>query len=407
MISDLLIVNGRAVIPGGVVENACVMISGGVIADIRPAGPEQAFLERQMEKYVINAGGAWILPGCVDLHSDAIEREIEPRPGAIFPVELAFRELEKRLAGCGITTVFHSLSFAREELGLRSNELVARVIRRICELSAGSTLIRHRIHLRYEITDLSAVPVIMELMNEGKVDLLSFMDHTPGQGQFRELEKYKEWMRWSSGVEEEKTEEILAQKNNVDRRLVLAGMRQLSDKARELGIPVASHDDDSPARIKMAHELGISISEFPVNMETASFARRMGLNVCVGAPNVVRGVSQAKNLSAREAVAVGAANILCSDYYPPAMLPAVFALAETPDSLPQSVSLVSANPARAAGLAGEVGALEVGRRADLVLVRLDEGIPVVLMTMVDGRVVYSLNYHCRGEQVATCNNRSF
>jgi alpha-D-ribose 1-methylphosphonate 5-triphosphate diphosphatase len=403
--SKLVIINGRAVTPDGVVENACLVVSRGIIVEIGPAGQVRCAPGGRKGEPVLDAGGAWMLPGCIDLHSDAVEREIEPRPRAVFPVELAFRELEKRLAGCGITTIFHSLSFAKEQLGLRSNKMAARVIRRICELAAGPALIRHRIHLRYEITDLSAVPLIMELLNEGKVDLLSFMDHTPGQGQFRELEKYKEWVRWSYGVREEEMEELLAKKD-VDREQVQAAMRRLASKARELGIPVASHDDDCPARVAMAHELGSSISEFPVNLETASYARERGLHVCVGAPNVVRGGSQAHNLSARDAVAAGAADILCSDYYPPAMLCAVFRLAKTPDSLPRSMSLVSANPARAVGLAGEVGALEVGRRADLVLVNLEEGIPRVLITMVDGRVVYSLNYRYAGEQVTACDNQS-
>ncbi|MDK2816892.1 MAG: alpha-D-ribose 1-methylphosphonate 5-triphosphate diphosphatase [Moorella sp. (in: firmicutes)] len=405
MNADLVIVNGRAVTPNGVLEKACLAVSRGIIVDIRPAGQVRRPLDGRAGEEVLDARGAWILPGCVDLHSDALEREIEPRPRALFPVELAFRELEKRLAGCGITTIFHAISFAKEELGLRSNELSARVIRHISELAAGPALIRHRIHLRYEITDLSAVPLIMELLGEGKVDLLSFMDHTPGQGQFRELEKYKEWIRWSYGVEEKDVAKLLTKKK-VNRDLVLAAMRQLASKAREAGIPVASHDDDSLARITMSQELGISISEFPVNLETASLARKRGLHVCVGAPNAVRGASQAGNLSAREAVEAGAANILCSDYYPSAMLWAALRLAPTPDALPQSVALVSANPARAVGLDGEVGALEVGRRADLVLVNLEEGIPKVLMTMVDGEVVYSLNYRYPEEQATACHCQS-
>jgi alpha-D-ribose 1-methylphosphonate 5-triphosphate diphosphatase len=410
MNGELLIINGRVVTPRGVIKGARIKISKGIITDISPPAlkePELGKVEaiapgdnlfcpsikikEEANGGVIDAGDNWVLPGCVDLHSDALEREIEPRPRAIFPVEVAFRELEKRLAGCGVTTIFHSLSFAEEQLGLRSNELAARVIRRLVQLAAGPALIRHRIHLRYEITDLSAIPLILELLSEGVVDLLSFMDHTPGQGQFRQLGKYKEWVSWSYGIAEEELAKHLSLKN-VDREVVLAGVRRLAEEARKMSIPMAAHDDDSPARVEFAQKLGITLSEFPVNLKTAHYARQLGMNVCVGAPNVIRGVSQAQNMRATEAIKAGAANILCSDYYPAAMLGAVFQLAKRSGSLSRTVSLVATNPAAAAGISGEVGAIEAGRRADLVLVRLEEEFPVVLATLVDGKLVYSLHY---------------
>jgi alpha-D-ribose 1-methylphosphonate 5-triphosphate diphosphatase len=390
------------------VEGARITISEGVIVEITRdqssgclrspsagnghcAAPAKNGEVTGQQGKLLDAGGYWVLPGCVDLHSDAIEREIEPRPRAIFPVDLAFRELEKRLAGCGITTIFHSLSFAKDQLGLRSNEQAARVIRRLIELAAGPTLIRQRIHLPYEITDLSAVPIILQLLSEGGIDLLSFMDHTPGQGQFRQLEKYKEWVQWSHGIQEKDLEKHLALKN-VDREAVFTGVRRLAEKARRMGVPMAIHDADSQERIKMFQEMGVAISEFPVNSETAHYARQLDMDVCVGAPNAVRGNSQAQNLSATKAIESRAANILCSDYYPAAMLCAVFQLAGKLGSLPHAVALVSANPACAAGIAQEAGALEPGRGADLVLVRVADGFPVVLATMVDGKTVYSLQY---------------
>jgi len=386
MRDDLVIYNGRAVLPGQVLEGALVRIRDGCIVEVRRGslpGVGQA-------GHSIDAGGAYILPGLVDLHSDAIEREIEPRPRAVFPVEVAFRELEKRLAGSGITTIFHSLSFATEQMGLRSNETAAEVIRQLRKLAAGPALIRHRIHLRYEITDLSAVPVITALLEEGAVDLLSFMDHTPGQGQFRQLERYKEWVQATYGLNEEEFPALLAKKQ-VDRTTVLEGIQLLAGKALALGIPLASHDDDSAGRVETARSLGVSISEFPVNREAAGRARELGMAVCVGAPNVVRGCSQAGNLSAVEAIETGAAGILCSDYYPPAMLGAVFRLAGR-IGLAAAAQLVSLRPAGAVGLAGSAGSLEPGRRADMVLVRGEGDAPAVQATVVDGRVVYTLSY---------------
>lgn len=383
---DLLLYNGRAALPGRVLEDARIIIRDGRIEDVtgragRPARAGQA----------LDACGGCILPGFIDLHSDAIEKEIEPRPRAVFPAELAFRELEKKAAGHGITTMFHSFSFANAEFGLRSTETAAEIIRTITNPANRSQLIRNRIHLRYEIAGVRAVPAIRRLVEEDRVDLLSFMDHTPGQGQFKTLESYRHYLQKTYHLGLENIEEILASKQ-LPEGLRDENLLGLAALAARRGLPLASHDDDSPEQVRRYHELGVRICEFPVSIEAALEAKKMGMHVCVGAPNVLRGGSQSDNVRAMDVVRSGAADILCSDYYPAAILHAVFQVAAELGDLPAAVNMATLNPARAAGVAGELGSLEAGKAADLVVVQDCGGLPAVVAAVVAGRLVYRVEY---------------
>lgn len=338
----------------------------------------------------VDAAGCTVIPGFIDLHSDVIEREVEPRPGALFPVELATRELERKLAGHGITTIFHSVSFAKQELGVRSHDLAARLVETV-RAQADTALIRTRVHLRYEVTDWAALPVVRDLLRRRWVDLLSFMDHTPGQGQFRDIEQYRRWLEKSYGIGETEFRDLMARKT-ADRRSLDTDLAALAAEARACGVPLASHDDDTPEKVDLVRNWGVGICEFPVCLEAARRAAEHGMVVCVGAPNVVRGGSQANNLRALDAIQAGVAHVLCSDYYPPALLHAVFRLAAGLLTLPQAVAMATLRPARAVGLDGDLGSLEVGKLADLVLVRTVDSLPVVAAVMVGGRWVYRVVY---------------
>lgn len=387
-----MIYNGRAVLPGRVVEDARVIIRNGRIEDVtagmgRPAPAGQ----------VLDARDGYIMPGFVDLHSDAIEKEIEPRPRAVFPAVLAFRELEKKAAGHGITTMYHSFSFADTEFGLRSTETAVEIIRAITDHTRRAQLIRNRIHLRYEIAGVRAVPAICRLIEEDRVHLLSFMDHTPGQGQFKTLESYRHYMQKTYHLGLERIEEILAAKQ-VPKEIIDENLQRLAVLAARRGLPLASHDDDSPGQVRYYHRLGVRICEFPVALEAAREARRLRLHVCVGAPNVLRGGSQSNNIRAMDAIRSGAADILCSDYYPAAMLHAVFMVAEELGALPAAVNMATLNPARAAGLDGELGSLEAGKAADLIVVRDYGGLPAVVAAIAGGRLVYRVDYGWQEQQ---------
>ncbi|MDP2210555.1 MAG: alpha-D-ribose 1-methylphosphonate 5-triphosphate diphosphatase [Candidatus Aquicultor sp.] len=392
MEQNVLIKNGRAVLPDRVMNNCDIMIADGSIISLS-AGSSIKVATRTK---VIDAGGRYVFPGFIDLHCDAIEKEIEPRPNAFFPIEISLSELEKKLAGQGVTTVFHSISFAEGELGLRSNDMAAKIIEKIQSITARRSLIRNRIHIRFEITDVFASDFIVSLIHRGIVDLLSFMDHTPGRGQFQRAEDYRAYLaktyRMSCGV----IDEIVVRKEQASGGLdAIVGL--LAEEAVAHGVTLASHDDDSAGRVQDMLDLGVKISEFPVNLEAAAKAHDVGMWICVGAPNVVRGESQSNNLRAIDAIKRNIAQILCSDYYPSALLHAVFKLTVEGFSLPEAVAMASLNPAKAIGIDDVLGSIEVGKKADLIIVDHQDELPVILTTLVEGYPVYQIDY--RGEHI--------
>lgn len=334
--------------------------------------------------------GAMLCAGLIDLHGDMLEREIEPRPGSRFPAELAIRELDKRHVAAGVTTAYVALSFAsfakREKAGLegRTREMVEKV----CQLNpylACDT----RIHARFEVGYPQAAPMLRELIEAEQVHLVSLMDHSPGQGQFRDLEAYVDYMaQWLHVSPEEAEREVAEQLAQPKAWDITRGISQIAQSHQ---LPLASHDDDSTEKVTFMQELGTSISEFPVSLEAAQSAKARRMHVLMGAPNALRGGSHSGNLSALEALKVGALDALGSDYYPAAMLQAAFAIAKRKlVPLHEALKLVTSGPADAANLSDR-GALQVGKRADMVLLNApahpQEDVQVV-KTWQRGQVVY-------------------
>jgi alpha-D-ribose 1-methylphosphonate 5-triphosphate diphosphatase len=382
----ILIQNGTVVEAASVVKGGHVLVADGRIVSHGPWAPDPG-----VEAERVDASGLYVLPGLIDLHSDAIEREVEPRPNTLFPPAIAVREMERRLAGHGITTMYHSVSIAAQEFGPRSHEVALAIIHTIHELRE-SALIRTRVHLRYEITDRSGLGLVRDLLQRGFVQLLSFMDHTPGQGQYRDAREYREYLVRVYGIPDAQFEQLLSAKlaaHGAEGRDEVAG---LAASAQSAGVPLASHDDDTPDKLREMRRWGVAISEFPMSLAAARHAAEAGMAVCVGAPNVVRDGSTGKNLRAADAIDAGVAHILCSDYYPAALLHAVFRLAEGPLGLARAVAMASLAPARAVGLARDLGSIEAGKEADLILVRNLDGLPVVVAAMVAGRWVYRTGY---------------
>ena len=381
MPTSFVINNARLVTPKGIRAGMSLRVKAGIIADVSErelAGGRQ-----------IDAQGHYLFPGFVDIHSDAIEKGIEPRPNTQFPVDIAVYELDKKLAACGITTMFHSLSFAEMEVGLRSNSMAAGIIRQI-DAFRQKLKVRTKIHARFEITDMGAVPFLESLIDDRLIQLFSFMDHSPGQGQFRDILAYKSYYGPVYGKSDEEMDRIIDRKLKAKEGDAQQAIAHLISLCKENGVAIASHDDDSREKVQWLDEMGISITEFPVNLEAARAAHERGINVCLGSPNIVRGGSQARNLSARDAIGQGYGNILCSDYSPMTMLHAVLAL-EKLGILPlhEAVNMVSLNPAMAVGLADRVGSLEEGKEADMLIVDHSDEHPRILKTFVSGREVYA------------------
>jgi len=371
------------VTPTGVLEDADVLIEGSRIAEIGSVSG------RGIENSV-DARGMYVLPGIVDLHSDALEKFIEPRPGAVFPHSMALFEFDKYIASCGITTMFHRVCLmeAPEIRSVRSVESAVGIVNELYDYLPHLNVNTY-IHARYDMPSIEVLPAMEELLRKRRVHLLSFTDHTPGQGQYPDIEAFIKRRGATHG--EEGARKMLQVRLERQRRISTDDIMALASLAREQGIPMASHDDDSREKVRWVHGQGIRISEFPVNMEALEAAREMGHNICVGAPNVIRGKSHSNNISAREAISPGLADILCSDYAPMIMMHAVFMLADADiGALHEMVRLVSLNPARAVGIDSDTGSLETGKHADIIIVTRSGEAPRLSRTYARGREVVSV-----------------
>ncbi len=342
--------------------------------------------ETQREARRFDAGGLLVLPGMVDLHGDAFERQIQPRPGTIFPHALALADTDRQLAGNGITTACHGLTYSWEG-GLRGHDAAVALLDTVASLRARAQ-VDHRIHLRFENHHADGLADALAWIAEGRIDFLAFNDHLPSiaakltrPGQ---LAAYAERGRCSDDVFIARLQHAMRQADRTD-----ATVASLAAACRARAIPMASHDDVGATDRLRYEALGVTICEFPKTDAALRTAVDLGNQVVMGAPNVLLGGSHCGGLSAAAAVAAGECTILASDYYYPSMLQAAFTLAaEGLCSLPQAWSLVSANPAKALGL-DDRGCIEPGRRADLVLVDASDETNVRLAaTFCGGRLVY-------------------
>jgi alpha-D-ribose 1-methylphosphonate 5-triphosphate diphosphatase len=376
-----IIKNATVVTPFGVLNNTSVRFENGIITHIGPQTGER------FDGEVIDAAGSVLMPGIIDIHTDALDAEIMPRSGADMPINVAFRELERKMSGCGFTTVYHSmhLGYDSAEMHSRSKYSRVEVFETVYKASKGTTLLNNKLHLRFELSGVNAYDTCLELMDKGYVDLLSVMDHTPGQGQITKQQALGFFTKM--GKTEEEAKKLLEEKANAP---IIKGekLEALIKHAQELHIAVASHDDDTVAKVDYMHSLGVNICEFPINMETALHATAIGMHVVGGASNILRGGSLSGNLNMKDAVLNGAIDSLCSDYYPPAILHSVFKLhRESGMPLNDAVNLATLHPAKAAGINNYTGSIEPGKDADLIIVKLIDNIPMVTHTIVKGNLV--------------------
>lgn len=392
-----VITNGTLVLPDSILEDHDLIIRDGRIDAIIPRS--RAVLGQAAN--VIDARGGHVLPGFIDIHSDYIEHMAAPRPSSVMDFALSLHETERELIGHGVTTMFHSLSIYKQTLftekPIRNPENIKKFIDLIADSHTSRHLVRHRFHARYEIDNLDRVDELVGYICEGKIHLVSFMDHTPGQGQYRDLEIFKQTLKGYQSWSDDDLDRVINETQSTP-KLTLERIASVAAIACEHGVAVASHDDDSPEKVALVKSFGTTISEFPITMEVAHTARAIGLKTIVGAPNVLLGGSHSGNLCAASAIKAGAVDILCSDYYPAALLHAVYRMHEQHGmDLARMVKLVTLHPAQAVYLDSELGSLEKGKRADILVVeKLDDGLPVVTSAIVDGVSVFHTEYRSRG-----------
>ncbi|MDQ7092536.1 phosphonate metabolism protein PhnM [Desulfosporosinus sp. PR] len=388
-----LITNVRIVTEESILTGYDLVVQEDKILKIVPEGND----ERDSSLQVIDGGGGYLTPGFVDIHSDYIENMAAPRPTCLMDFGLSVRETEKHLLSHGITTMFHSLSLFKDSeykrKPIRDPENVRKFIDLIDKTHTGQHLIRHRFHARFEIDNFDEVASLKAYIKEKKVQLLSFMDHSPGQGQYRDLKVYSDMVKSYNDVDDESIAEMIA-RHQAKEKITLEGMREIAQLASEQGIAIASHDDDTVDKLDLVQGLGATISEFPITMEIARKAREKGMFTMAGAPNVLLGGSHSGNLSAAEAIVAHNIDILCSDYYPPALLHAVFTLQENYGlNLVEAFKLVTLNPAKAVDLDREIGSIKAGKKADLLIIeRIEDNYPVITAVLVNGKLRQKTHY---------------
>jgi alpha-D-ribose 1-methylphosphonate 5-triphosphate diphosphatase len=376
-VTDILIEGGRALLGNSILETSVQIASGKISA----LGSDHG-----SSSFGLDARDLLVLPGIVDLHGDAFERQMMPRPGVDFPVDVALIDSDRQAIGNGITTVFHATTWSWEP-GLRSGNNATRLLEAIETLRprlAADT----RFHLRHETYNLDAETGIAQWLSGGRIDLFAFNDHMDSTVASLAKPQKRNRMVERTGLSDEAF-------NSLVERVVCRGdavpasVARLAKAARDANVRMLSHDDESPAMRKAFRDQGVSIAEFPVNEETAREAAEAGDFIVFGAPNVVRGGSHTGWTKAADMIAKGLCSILASDYYYPAQLLAACRLADDGVlPLAEAWNLISAAPARAAGLADR-GVLAEGCRADIILV--DDELPLrprIVAVIAAGRLVH-------------------
>jgi alpha-D-ribose 1-methylphosphonate 5-triphosphate diphosphatase len=379
--SETILGNARLVLADRVIEQGWIAFAGGCIAGFgegkAPAGSD-------------DAGGDLILPGLIELHTDHLEAHYVPRPNVFWDATAAVVSYDGQIATCGITTVLDSLRVGGEDRAQgvdgRAGVLAAAIA---SAREAGLLRADHFLHLRCEVPMPYVVEEARGLVGRPGVRLMSLMDHTPGQRQFRDETKLRDYYRSKGeGMTDAELDVLFARYLAYQQDHAATNMRAIVALAQQHGISLASHDDTTEANVADAVGDRVSVAEFPTTMEAARGLHEAGIDILMGAPNVVRGGSHSGNIAAVDLAREGLLDILSSDYVPSSLLMAVLQLPRDVPAidLAAAVRTVTSTPAEAVGLSDR-GEIAVGKRADIIRVHVGHGIPVVRSVWREGKRV--------------------
>jgi alpha-D-ribose 1-methylphosphonate 5-triphosphate diphosphatase len=351
--------NVRLQLPGGEILGS-LAVEGDRIVDI----------DEGTVHHAIDGDGAVLMPGLIELHTDNVETMLKPRPGVRWPVESALLYHDRLIAASGITTVCDAISVGDTLSGKSRLEFLAPVLETLAAARArGRLLVEHLVHLRCELAYAELVDVVARFIDNPLLVLISLMDHTPGQRQFADIEKFQSYYSRKYGVERSRVLELVATwRENQAERIPLS-RAAIVRMARERLLPLATHDDATVEHVAEAVGEGAVIAEFPTTLVAAKAAHAAGMMVLMGSPNLVLGGSQSGNISALDVVRAGFADLFSSDYVPQSLVHAPFAVAATTGRpLHETMRSVTSAPAQAIGLDRDRGSIEIGKRADFILV---------------------------------------
>jgi alpha-D-ribose 1-methylphosphonate 5-triphosphate diphosphatase len=380
MTADMILSNARLVLADEVVHGT-VRVSGGRIASFDSGNTAVAGSE--------DLDGDYLMPGLIELHTDNLERHIQPRPKVNWPTSSALLAHDAQVAAAGITTVLDAIAVG----GTLTEDIRDRIVRESAEAIRSfreADLLRadHHLHMRCEVAHKDVLRLFEPFKDDPLVLLVSLMDHTPGQRQFVNLDKLRVYYQGKHAMSDAEFERMIVDRKAAQELYSDRHRRILVEMALSAGHTIASHDDATQEHIDEAAELGLTISEFPTTMAAAHAAHAKGLTTIMGGPNVVRGGSHSGNVSAGELAEAGVLDALSSDYVPSSLLHGALMLHERHGmTLPGAIATVTRNPADMIGL-DDRGRIAAGTRADLIRVkRLDDGVPVVRRTWRECRQV--------------------
>jgi alpha-D-ribose 1-methylphosphonate 5-triphosphate diphosphatase len=379
--SETVIGNARIVLADRVIDHGWIASADGRVA---------GYGEGDAPSPAEDAAGDLVMPGLIELHTDHLEAHYIPRPKVFWNPIAAVISYDGQLATSGITTVLDSLRVWRED-GAEEVDGRAGVLAAAISSARDANLLRadHFLHLRCEIPMPTVVEDAMELVGRADVRLMSLMDHTPGQRQFRDEGKLRDYYRGKgAGMTDAELDILFERRFAYQKAHAATNMRAIVALAHQYEIPLASHDDTTEVNVADAVRDRVSVAEFPTTMEAAYGLHRAGIGILMGAPNVVRGGSHSGNIAAVDLAREGLLDILSSDYVPSSLLMGALQLPLCAPAidLAAAVRTVTKTPAEAVGLSDR-GEIAVGKRADLIRVHIARDIPVVRAVWREGRRV--------------------
>ncbi|MDP4033780.1 MAG: alpha-D-ribose 1-methylphosphonate 5-triphosphate diphosphatase [Pseudorhodobacter sp.] len=377
--TEIILANAMLALPDEVLTGS-LRLTDGRITDIAagaglPAG-------------AIDCGGDLVMPGLIELHTDNLERHIEPRPKVNWPHQAAIIAHDAELASVGITTVFDALRVGSVVSNKANYGEYARALAdEILDLRAqGALRISHLLHLRAEVCSETLVAEMAKFGPEDRIGIVSLMDHTPGERQFRDLSKLKDYMSGKHGISDAGFADHVAGQRALRDRLGALHEATAVAEARRYGAVLASHDDTTAPQVAVSASHGAHVAEFPTTHDAASACHAYGIKVMMGAPNLIRGGSHSGNVAARDLAEAGLLDIVSSDYVPSSLLSAALLLGDLWGDIARGIATVTAAPAKVTGL-HDRGQLQIGARADVVRVGRVGAAGAVRGVWVQGRRV--------------------